>query len=194
MSELEIKIKNRGTGDRWLNNSNIEAVDGTIPTLTRQPTKMIAKYMNPNTTAWHIPRPSLVGHSEKESNNGNSLIHYHMHLNSSSNSCTSSQGSAVSTHSAASSTLLLTTDNLANFTAFQQPITTTPKSMDTASIASSTHFTLINGPGRPAIVNKKSWCARNQLTFLVCTMSALFLIALLIVIVYMELRVRDKYD
>ncbi|EFN83881.1 hypothetical protein EAI_00434 [Harpegnathos saltator] len=66
--------------------------------------------------------------------------------------------------------------------------------MDTASVASSTHFTVVNGLGRPATVYRKSWCARNQLTVLVCTMSFLFMVGLLAGILYMEMRARDKYN
>ncbi|CAL7943305.1 unnamed protein product [Xylocopa violacea] len=142
--------------------------------------------------SWHIPRPSLVGRSEKDSENG-SWAHHHLHPNSPSRGSTSSQGSTASTHSAASGTLLLTAANLANLAAIHPPTVTTPKQMDTASVASSTHFTVVNGLGRPTTVYRKSCCARHQLTVLVCTMSFLFMVGLLLGILYMEMRVRDKY-
>ncbi|XP_011140394.2 uncharacterized protein LOC105183758 [Harpegnathos saltator] len=143
--------------------------------------------------SWHIPRPSLVGRSERDSENG-SWAH-HLHPNSPSRGSTSSQGSTASTHSAASGTLLLTAANLANLAAIHPPtVTAPPKQMDTASVASSTHFTVVNGLGRPATVYRKSWCARNQLTVLVCTMSFLFMVGLLAGILYMEMRARDKYN
>jgi hypothetical protein len=88
--------------------------------------------------------------------------------------------------SAASGTLLLTAANLANLAAIHPPTVTVPKQMDTASVASSTHFTVVNGLGRPTTVYRKSWCARNQLTVLVCTMSFLFMVGLLAGILYME--------
>lgn len=88
--------------------------------------------------------------------------------------------------SAASGTLLLTAANLANLAAIHPPTVTAPKQMDTASVASSTHFTVVNGLGRPTTVYRKSWCARNQLTVLVCTMSFLFMVGLLAGILYME--------
>ncbi|KAK1126876.1 hypothetical protein K0M31_004497 [Melipona bicolor] len=141
--------------------------------------------------SWHIPRPSLVGRSERDSENG-SWAH-HLHPNSPSRGSTSSQGSTASTHSAASGTLLLTAANLANLAAIHPPTVTAPKQMDTASVASSTHFTVVNGLGRPTTVYRKSCCARNQLTVLVCTMSFLFMIGLLLGILYMEMRIRDKY-
>ncbi|XP_011161081.1 uncharacterized protein LOC105196710 [Solenopsis invicta] len=145
-----------------------------------------------NPLSWHIPRPSLVGRSERDSENG-SWAH-HLHPNSPSRGSTSSQGSTASTHSAASGTLLLTAANLANLAAIHPPTVTAPKQMDTASVASSTHFTVVNGLGRPATVYRKSWCARNQLTVLVCTMSFLFMVGLLAGILYMEMRARDKYN
>lgn len=46
--------------------------------------------------SWHIPRPSLVGRSERDSENG-SWAH-HLHPNSPSRGSTSSQGSTASTH------------------------------------------------------------------------------------------------
>lgn len=88
--------------------------------------------------------------------------------------------------SAASGTLLLTAANLANLAAIHPPTVTSPKQIDTASVASSTHFTVVNGLGRPITVYRKSWCARNQLTVLVCTMSFLFMVGLLAGILYME--------
>ncbi|XP_024873056.1 uncharacterized protein LOC112455389 [Temnothorax curvispinosus] len=145
-----------------------------------------------NPLSWHIPRPSLVGRSERDSENG-SWAH-HLHPNSPSRGSTSSQGSTASTHSAASGTLLLTAANLANLAAIHPPTVTAPKQIDTASVASSTHFTVVNGLGRPATVYRKSWCARNQLTVLVCTMSFLFMVGLLAGILYMEMRARDKYN
>ncbi|XP_076662280.1 uncharacterized protein LOC143365728 [Halictus rubicundus] len=142
--------------------------------------------------SWHIPRPSLVGRSERDSENG-SWAHHHLHPNSPSRGSTSSQGSTASTHSAASGTLLLTAANLANLAAIHPPTVTAPKQTDTASVASSTHFTVVNGLGRPTTVYRKSCCARNQLTVLVCTMSFLFMVGLLLGILFMEMRVRDKY-
>jgi hypothetical protein len=88
--------------------------------------------------------------------------------------------------SAASGTLLLTAANLANLAAIEPPRVTQPKQLDTASMASSTHFTVVNGLGRPSTAYRKSWCARNQLTVLVCTMSFLFMIGLFAGVLYME--------
>ncbi|XP_033226446.1 uncharacterized protein LOC117178852 isoform X2 [Belonocnema kinseyi] len=146
-----------------------------------------------NLPSWHIPRPSLVGRSERDSENG-SWAHHHLHPNSPSRGSTSSQGSTASTHSAASGTLLLTAANLANLATMHPPTVTAPKQVDTASVASSTHFTVVNGLGRPPKVYRKSWCARNKLTVLVCTTSFLFMIGLLAGILLMEMRARSRYN
>ncbi|XP_011500192.1 PREDICTED: uncharacterized protein LOC105364042 isoform X2 [Ceratosolen solmsi marchali] len=143
-----------------------------------------------NLPSWHIPRPSLVGRSERNSESGT----WKHHSDSPSRGSTSSQGSTASTHSAASGTLLLTAANLANLAAIEPPRVTAPKQLDTASMASSTHFTVVNGLSRPSTAYKKSWCARNQLTVLVCTMSFLFMLGLLAGVLYMEMRARGRYN
>ncbi|XP_015119413.1 uncharacterized protein LOC107042747 [Diachasma alloeum] len=140
--------------------------------------------------SWHIPRPSLVGRSEKDSDNGSNWAQHHLHPNSPSRSSTST----ASTHSAASGTLLLTAANLATLATMHPPRITSPKTLDSISVASSTHFTVVNGLGRPMAVYKKSWCARHQLTVLVCTMSFLFMVGLFAGILWMEIRARDKYN
>lgn len=94
--------------------------------------------------------------------------------------------------SAASGTLLLTAANLATLAALHPPTVTSPKPIDTVSVASSTHFTVVNGLGRPTKVYKKSWCARNQLTVLICTMSFLFMVGLLAGILYMESKFTQR--
>lgn len=146
-----------------------------------------------NCLSWHIPRPSLLGRNERDGENENWTRHY-LHISSPSRGSTSSQGSTVSTHSAASGTLLLTAANLANLASIHPPTVTVPKQIDTASIASSTHFTVVNGLGRPNIVHRKSWCAKNKLTVLVCTMSFLFMVGLLAGILLMDVRARSTYD
>ncbi|XP_008549190.1 uncharacterized protein LOC103572380 [Microplitis demolitor] len=175
-----------------------------LTTSETQPTTLVAM-TDPNYKNWHIPRPSLViGRvGDKESSDEYSVHnwvqhHHYNNLNSNSGNNTpaknssSSQKSTVSAHSIASSgTLLLTAANLA---AIHPPTIVPQKSLDTVSVASSTHFTVVNGLGRSAVMYKKSWCARHQLTVLVCTMSFLFMVGLLAGVLYMEMRVRDKYD
>ncbi|XP_015605884.1 uncharacterized protein LOC107272844 isoform X2 [Cephus cinctus] len=180
MSQIRINIEDLSYGQEQPD-LDIEAAPKTAPA---GPTDL---------PSWHIPRPSLVGRSsERDSENG-SWTHLHP-TKSPSRGSTSSQGSTASTHSAASGTLLLTAANLATFAAMHPPTVSTPKPVDTASVASSTHFTVVNGLGRPTKVYKKSWCARNQLTVLICTMSFLFMVGLLAGILYMEMRARDKYN
>ncbi|XP_072754519.1 uncharacterized protein [Anoplolepis gracilipes] len=182
MSAIRINVEEASNDDRedFVRNIETRAVATTTTVAAASP------------LSWHIPRPSLVGRSERDSENG-SWAH-HLHPNSPSRGSTSSQGSTASTHSAASGTLLLTAANLANLAAIHPPTVTAPKQIDTASVASSTHFTVVNGLGRPTTVYRKSWCARNQLTVLVCTMSFLFMVGLLAGILYMEMRARDKYN
>ncbi|KAJ8668831.1 hypothetical protein QAD02_000090 [Eretmocerus hayati] len=142
--------------------------------------------------SWHIPRPSLVGRSDKAQSESE-----HSNINSPSRGSTSSQGSNSSTRSAASGTLLLTAANLANLAAMHPPRITAskqPEELDSASVASSTHFTVVNGLGRPSNTYQKSWCARNQLTVLVCTMSMLFMLGLLAGVLYMDVRARGRYN
>ncbi|XP_032682032.1 uncharacterized protein LOC116849215 [Odontomachus brunneus] len=185
MSAIRINVEEEKTP-----NDDREDFVRDIETTAVATTAAVAAASSP--LSWHIPRPSLVGRSERDSENG-SWAH-HLHPNSPSRGSTSSQGSTASTHSAASGTLLLTAANLANLAAIHPPTVTAPKQMDTASVASSTHFTVVNGLGRPTTVYRKSWCARNQLTVLVCTMSFLFMVGLLAGILYMEMRARDKYN
>lgn len=69
-------------------------VETTAVTTTTTTTAAVTAASNP--LSWHIPRPSLVGRSERDSENG-SWAH-HLHPNSPSRGSTSSQGSTASTH------------------------------------------------------------------------------------------------
>ncbi|XP_063977930.1 uncharacterized protein LOC135162911 [Diachasmimorpha longicaudata] len=183
MSGIRIRVEEASCNKRWPTDANIDTAYGATMITVGEPKG-----------SWHIPRPSLVGRSEKDSDNCSSWMHHHLQPNSPSRSSTSSQGSTASTHSAASGTLLLTAANLATLTAMHPPPITSPKTLDSVSVASSTHFTVVNGLGRPTAVCKKSWCARHQLTVLVCTMSFLFMVGLFAGVLWMEMRARDKYN
>lgn len=53
------------------------------------------------------------------------------------------------------------------------------KELDTMSMASSTHFTVVNGMGGPQRVAKDGLCSRgHQITVLILTMSLMFLIGI----------------
>jgi hypothetical protein len=53
------------------------------------------------------------------------------------------------------------------------------KDLDAISIASSTHFTVVNGMGGPQRVPKSGFCSRgHQITILIVTMSIVFLIGI----------------
>ncbi|XP_018318912.1 uncharacterized protein LOC108732537 isoform X2 [Agrilus planipennis] len=146
------------------------------------------------TQSWHIPRPTLARSSASSGG---------------------STPSNNSTQSAKSGTLLLTAANLAkvasqdvekNLTTnkehnlqlylqqvgpdhllpFHKDLTKKPDG-DTVSVASSTHFTVINVNSRPQ-VKTRSFCRKHQLTILVVSMSIIFTIGLLAAIILFEMR------
>ncbi|KAK7588208.1 hypothetical protein V9T40_005453 [Parthenolecanium corni] len=96
----------------------------------------------------------------------------------SSSSATSSTSKA-STKSANSNTLLLTAANLAKFSFDSEKphhdyVISNLRNYDTESLASSTHFTLVNGMERKLPKHMKPvkcCCERHQLTILITTMT-----------------------
>lgn len=61
------------------------------------------------------------------------------------------------------------------------------KDVDSVSIASSTHFTMVNGIGRPPRKTKSGICSRShQITVLILTMSTIFLIGILFAVYLLE--------
>ncbi|KAJ3633352.1 hypothetical protein MTP99_010306 [Tenebrio molitor] len=142
--------------------------------------------------SWHIPRPTLARSSK------------------------SSQGSTTSnnsTQSARSGSLLLTAANLAQIQNEDSPDDTAltrqqniqyylqqtnnndhlslpgndlkKPDPDAVSVASSMHFTVVNMNTRP-VVRQRSFCRKHQLTILVLSMSALFLLGILAAIFFLE--------
>lgn len=94
--------------------------------------------------------------------------------------------------SGSSGSLLLTAANLAALRLEQtqiQPFRAV-KQYDTESIASSTHFTMVNGiphrKGKPTTVNCCQTCQKHQLTVVVVSMCGLFLIGLIAAIYYID--------
>ncbi|CAO1403611.1 unnamed protein product [Diamesa hyperborea] len=67
------------------------------------------------------------------------------------------------------------------------------KDFDQLSIASSTHFTVVNGFGRSNINRKSNSICRDgrQITILIVTMSVLFMAGIIGAIYFMEMRARD---
>lgn len=63
-----------------------------------------------------------------------------------------------------------------------------PKDLDQVSIASSTHFTLVNGCGRDSNVKTNSSFCRHdrKITILTMTMTLVFIIGIIIAIYFME--------
>lgn len=63
------------------------------------------------------------------------------------------------------------------------------KEYDTMSIASSTHFTMVNGIGGPQKVKSGGICRRGQqITVLIVTMSLIFLIGILGAVYFLECK------
>lgn len=61
------------------------------------------------------------------------------------------------------------------------------KDFDTVSMASSTHFTVVNGIGRQPKVPKSGLCDRGkQITVLIVTMSIIFMIGIIAAVYFME--------
>ncbi|KAL3282631.1 hypothetical protein HHI36_005806 [Cryptolaemus montrouzieri] len=147
-------------------------------------------------TSWHIPRPTLARESPIS------------HDSSSNNS----------SHSAKSGSLLLTAANLAhiqkadkreascstrdqniqyylnqfpgNGNGHLPDLMPKKPEPDNVSLASSTHFTVVNMHTRPP--KPRSFCRKHQLTILVVTMSTLFTIGIMAAIWFLEKRAQHR--
>ena len=92
--------------------------------------------------------------------------------------------------SGASGSLLLTAANLAALR--YEPII---KSPETQSIASSTHFTLVNGITRIKTQPLSTCCCQShQLTTLVFTTSSIFLVAIIMAVIYLESKYNSMHN
>lgn len=70
---------------------------------------------------------------------------------------------------------------------FRSKMTRHAKDFDSISMASSTHFTVVNGIGRPPKVPKSGLCDRgHQITVLIVTMSIFFMIGISLAVYFME--------
>jgi hypothetical protein len=84
--------------------------------------------------------------------------------------------------------------NFQNFNIFSEKDFTLPKIKDydeeTSSIASSTHFTMVNGFGTPSRFKEPEHsrlCSRtNQITVLIITMTIIFIIFIIFIVCMME--------
>uniref|UniRef100_A0A182JU51 Uncharacterized protein n=1 Tax=Anopheles christyi TaxID=43041 RepID=A0A182JU51_9DIPT len=67
------------------------------------------------------------------------------------------------------------------------------KDPDSVSVASSTHFTMVNGIGGPQRVIKTGICSSggHQITILIITMSIIFMIGICSAVFLLEMRARD---
>ncbi|XP_065207013.1 uncharacterized protein LOC135836239 [Planococcus citri] len=161
---------------------------------------------------WIIPRPTLVKpESMNEITVENLLKHGTIYpsnliialpsptnekMNSSSSSTTSSKSSSKSANS---NTLLLTAANLAafkfdNVTPHHEYVTSNGKNYDTESLASSTHFTLVNGMERKIPKHMKPvecCCERHQLSILITTMTLVFSFTIFLCIYFVQAKAQD---
>lgn len=63
------------------------------------------------------------------------------------------------------------------------------KDLDTISIASSTHFTVVNGMGGPQRKIKNGLCSRgHQITVLILSMSFVFLVGIVGAVFFLECK------
>ncbi|XP_053683321.1 uncharacterized protein LOC128733624 [Sabethes cyaneus] len=66
------------------------------------------------------------------------------------------------------------------------------KDPDSVSVASSTHFTMINGVGGPQRLPKGGICSRgHQITVLIVTMSIVFMVGICAAVFFLEMRARE---
>lgn len=63
------------------------------------------------------------------------------------------------------------------------------KDIDTISMASSTHFTVVNGMGGPQKLQNNGLCSRgHQITVLIVTMSVIFMIGISAAVFFLECK------
>lgn len=66
------------------------------------------------------------------------------------------------------------------------------KDPDSVSMASSTHFTMVNGVGGPQRLPKGGICSRgHQITILIVTMSIVFMVGICAAVFFLEMRARE---
>ncbi|CAH1105849.1 unnamed protein product [Psylliodes chrysocephalus] len=63
---------------------------------------------------------------------------------------------------------------------------------DSVSVASSTHFTVVNMNSRQQRPPQRSFCRKHQLTILVLTMSAVFTVGIMTAILLLEIRAKNQ--
>ncbi|RZF47727.1 hypothetical protein LSTR_LSTR005991 [Laodelphax striatellus] len=139
---------------------------------------------------WYIPRPALCRNSTT------CTCQTARSIQTVSDWLSPTPSSNSSTQSGSSGSLLLTAANLA---ALRIETTTaghrSGKDMDAASVASSTHFTVVNGmPHCRRKLPSTSVCRKHQLTTIVVTTCGLFMVALLIAIYLIDRKLLPSYD
>ncbi|XP_055610502.1 myb-like protein AA [Uranotaenia lowii] len=85
----------------------------------------------------------------------------------------------------------VTLDPVTGLPTFHRPTAKT-KDPDSVSMASSTHFTMINGIGGPQRRPKSGICSRgHQITILIVTMSFVFMVGICAAVFFLEMRARE---
>ncbi|KAK9512499.1 hypothetical protein O3M35_000908 [Rhynocoris fuscipes] len=133
-----------------------------------------------NGPGWYIPRAALCRNDttctcSQQSSTQRSIQTVNEWLSPTPSSNTSTQ-------SGSSGSLLLTAANLAALRLEPRTI----KEVDTCSIASSTHFTMVNYGNVRTKERKQSCCAKHHISALVITMCALFLLGLIAAVYYID--------
>jgi len=125
---------------------------------------------------WSIPRPSFSSSKQDDSS-----------VKSQSNSSTSPNQLSIKSKSS-TATLLLCAENLDTHNKYMDH----NNDLDTLSIASSNHFTIVNGMGEQNRykTNKPTQCCceRHQLTVLVISMTIVFFLTIVYCVYYVHRR------
>ncbi|KAL4130698.1 hypothetical protein QTP88_008099 [Uroleucon formosanum] len=125
---------------------------------------------------WSIPRPSLSSWRQKNSSD-----------KSQPDSSTSPNQLSIKSKSSTTSTLPLCAENLDAHNKFIDR----NNDLDTLSVASSNHFTIVNGIGHNRHKSRKPTtccCEQHQLTVLVISMTIVFFLTIVYCIYYVHRR------
>lgn len=156
---------------------------------------------------WHIPRPTLArtsksssqtsgsNNSTQSAKSGSQLLTAAnlAHINQSVPS-TRDQNIQYYLQTSANGSINNDSDYFNNLLYNELKKNIIKKDPDSASIASSMHFTVVNMNTTRPPTSKRSFCRKHQLTILVMTMSALFTIGILTAIFLLEIRAKNLHQ
>ncbi|CAH1187557.1 unnamed protein product [Phyllotreta striolata] len=151
--------------------------------------------------SWHIPRPTLARSSNSSqgsasSNNSTQSVRSGSLLLTAANLAQIHhlQQEQESRNAIQSAPASIRDQNIRYFLENQPSGNVADKKFadpDSVSIASSTHFTVVNVNTRQKSP-KRSFCRKHQLTILVLTMSAVFTIGIMAAIILLEMRAKSQ--